>query len=133
MMASRDHYIERENGGSPTRTADTHFDNEEKLRYELAKTVTLTPELYEKLFISPKTQVSGSLRSTFGNPTPIGVLGFSVAVFPLSCAFSTFLPTTAPGSNGPYNRLTIVQWAGVAPVVSLSQLQPQQSGLAACF
>jgi hypothetical protein len=88
-MASRDHYIERENGASPTRTADTHFDNEEKLRYELAKTVTLTPELYEKLFISPKTQVAGSLRSTFGNPTPIGVLGFSVAVFPLSCAFST--------------------------------------------
>jgi hypothetical protein len=87
-MASRD-YQTYENGISPTRTHDTHIDNEEKLRYELAKTVTLTPELYERLFISPKTQVKGDLRNTFGNPTPIGVLGFSVAVFPLACAFST--------------------------------------------
>lgn len=66
---------------------NTHFDSEEKFRLELAKTVTLTPELYERLFISPKTQVSGDLRTTFGNPTPIGVLGFSVAVLPLSASF----------------------------------------------
>lgn len=65
-MASRDHFIANEN-----RSQETHFDNEEKLRYELAKTVTLTPELYERLFISPKTAVTGSLRTTFGNPTPV--------------------------------------------------------------
>ncbi|KAL5113253.1 hypothetical protein ACEQ8H_008880 [Pleosporales sp. CAS-2024a] len=86
-MASHDHYQSRGGGVSPTRTADTHLDSEEKLRYELAKTVTLTPELYEKLFISPKTAVAGSLPTTFGNPTPIGVLGFSVSVLPLACAF----------------------------------------------
>jgi hypothetical protein len=90
-MASQDHYQPRGDLASPTRTQDTHFDNEEKLRYELAKTVTLTPELYEKLFISPKTQVAGNLRMTFGNPTPIGVLGFSVSVLPLACAFSKSL------------------------------------------
>jgi hypothetical protein len=93
-MTSRDHYQAPHSelqSTSPTRTHDTHFDSEEKLRYELAKTVTLTPELYEKLFISPKTQVAGSLRVTFGNPTPIGVLGFSVSVLPLACAFSTSL------------------------------------------
>jgi hypothetical protein len=84
----RDHYNAPPSRISPTQTQDTHFDNEEKLRYELAKTVTLTPELYERLFISPKTQVAGSLRNTFGNPTPIGVLGFSVSVLPLACAFS---------------------------------------------
>ena len=71
--------------GSP----HTHYDSEEKLRYELAKTVTLTPELYERLFLSPKTPVAGDLRSRFGNPTPVGVLGFTVAVTPLACAFST--------------------------------------------
>jgi hypothetical protein len=89
-MASRDHY----EGISRPRTADAHFDSEEKLRYELAKTVTLTPELYEKLFISPKTPVAGNLRVTFGNPTPIGVLGFTIAVFPLSCAFSESRPVS---------------------------------------
>ncbi|KAJ4368029.1 hypothetical protein N0V83_006384 [Neocucurbitaria cava] len=66
---------------------DTHIDSEEKFRYELAKTVTLTPELYERLFITPKTPVAGDLRSRFGNPTPIGVLGFSVAVIPLAISF----------------------------------------------
>lgn len=81
-MASRDHFNTNEN-----RSHETHFDSEEKFRYELAKTVTLAPELYERLFISPKTQVSGSLRKTFGNPTPVGVLGFSVAVLPLSAAY----------------------------------------------
>lgn len=75
------------------RSQDTHFDSEEKLRYELAKTVTLTPELYEKLFIAPKTPVAGDLRSRFGNPTPVGVLGFSVGVIPLAISFSAYPPT----------------------------------------
>ena len=69
---------------------NTHFDSEEKFRYELARTVTLTPELYERLFISPKTPVAGDLRSRFGNPTPIGVLGFSVGVIPLAISFSEY-------------------------------------------
>ena len=79
-MASQDHHTVASTG--------THFDSEEKLRYELAKTVTLTPELYERLFISPKTPVAGDLRARFGNPTPIGVLGFSVGVIPLAISFS---------------------------------------------
>lgn len=79
-MAAQDHHTVASN--------NTHFDSEEKFRYELAKTVTLTPELYEKLFISPKTPVAGDFRQRFGNPTPIGVLGFSVGVIPLAISFS---------------------------------------------
>lgn len=86
-MSSQDHYVATE-----SRSQDIHFDNEEKLRYELAKTVTLTPELYERLFLSPKTEVTGSLRTTLGNPTPVGVLGFAVSVMPLSAAFSACFP-----------------------------------------
>ncbi|KAK1914367.1 hypothetical protein P3342_010355 [Pyrenophora teres f. teres] len=41
---------------------NTHYNSEDKLHYELAKTVTLTPELYERLFLSPKTEVAGDLR-----------------------------------------------------------------------
>ncbi|KAH7063946.1 hypothetical protein BKA63DRAFT_572820 [Paraphoma chrysanthemicola] len=102
-MASRDHYTPQVDNPSPARTYDAQFDSEEKLRYELAKTVTLTPELYERLFITPKTQVSGSLRTTFGNPTPIGVLGFSVSVFPLACAFMGWGGSggLAAGTTGP--------------------------------
>lgn len=79
-MASQDHHT--------IGSHNTHFDSEEKFRYELAKTVTLTPELYERLFISPKTQVSGDFRTRFGNPTPVGVLGFSVGVIPLAVSIS---------------------------------------------
>ncbi|CZT52651.1 related to Y.lipolytica GPR1 protein and Fun34p [Rhynchosporium secalis] len=32
----------------------------------------ISPELFEKLFLSPQTSVAGDLRSTFGNPTPLG-------------------------------------------------------------
>ena len=78
-MASQDHHN--------IASQNAHFDSEEKFRYELAKTVTLTPELYERLFISPKTPVSGDFRTRFGNPTPIGVLGFTIGVIPLACAF----------------------------------------------
>lgn len=82
-MASQDHHT--------LSSQQTHFESEEKFRYELAKTVTLTPELYERLFISPKTPVAGDLRSRFGNPTPVGVLGFSVGVIPLAIAFSKYV------------------------------------------
>ena len=79
-MASQDHHNVSSNG--------TYFDPEEKFRYEPARIVTLTPELYERLFISPKTPLAGNLRSRFGNPTPIGVLGFSVRVIPLAISLS---------------------------------------------
>lgn len=36
-----------------------------------AGTVAMSPELFEKLYLSPKNKVSGSLRGQFGNPTPL--------------------------------------------------------------
>lgn len=35
--------------------------------------VSLSAELFEKLYLSPKTAVKGELRATFGNPTPMYV------------------------------------------------------------
>jgi uncharacterized protein len=46
--------------------------------------LTITPEMFEKLYLSPKTPISGDLRQTFGNPTPVAILGFCVALSPLS-------------------------------------------------
>lgn len=92
---------------------NAHYDSEEKLRYELAKTVTLTPELYERLFLSPKTQVAGDLRSRFGNPTPVGVLGFTIAVTPLACAFSTLL-FSLKNRCLCMRSINSMQWAGKA-------------------
>lgn len=35
--------------------------------------VSISAELFEKLYLAPKTDVSGHLRKTFGNPTPMCV------------------------------------------------------------
>lgn len=63
---------------------------EEKLRNMLTNTMTLSPDMFERMYLAPKGQVNGELRRTFANPTPIALLGFSVGLLPLSVAFSMF-------------------------------------------
>lgn len=40
-------------------------------RVRTAGSVSISPELFEKLYLSPQTNVKGDLRKTFGNPTPM--------------------------------------------------------------
>ena len=54
-------------------------------KFRTANTVTITPELFEKMYLSPQNQVKGDLRQTFGNPTPLALLGFLLSLSPLSC------------------------------------------------
>jgi hypothetical protein len=63
--------------------------SEDHFREILTKTMTTSPELFEKLYLNPKREVPGDLRKRFANPTPLGIMGFSVAVFPLSIELST--------------------------------------------
>lgn len=46
---------------------------------------TMTPELFEKIYLSPQKEVKGDLRSTYGNPTPLALLGFLLSLSPLAC------------------------------------------------
>lgn len=46
---------------------------------------TLTPEIFEKMYLNPQQNVKGDLRSTFGNPTPLALLGFLLSLSPLAC------------------------------------------------
>jgi hypothetical protein len=75
----------------------------------------ISPELFERLYFSPQNMVKGSLRRTFGNPTPMwvllyrntdpieltnhisGVMGFVMAVAPMSC---TLMGWGGAGGNG---------------------------------
>ena len=118
-MASQDHHTVASN--------NTHFDSEEKFRYELAKTVTLSPELYERLFISPKTPVAGDLRARFGTPTPIGVLGFSVGVIPLAISFSK-----SQLCNHCIDQANFKQWDGKALADLRSRQLRSTFGSAVC-
>jgi hypothetical protein len=42
-------------------------------RMRTAGSISLSPELFEKLYLSPQNKVKGDLRKTFANPTPMSV------------------------------------------------------------
>lgn len=50
---------------------DTHDEHTALSRLRTAGSISITPELFEKIYLSPKNQVSNNIRSTFGNPTPL--------------------------------------------------------------
>lgn len=54
-------------------------------RLRSSNTVTMSPDLFEKLYLQPMNPVKGDLRKTFGNPTPLGILGFVIGLTPLAC------------------------------------------------
>lgn len=45
--------------------------NEILNRFRSAGSIAMTPELFEKLYLSPQNAVKGDLRKTFANPTPM--------------------------------------------------------------
>jgi hypothetical protein len=58
--------------------ANGHFGMSESVdrdtalhKIRTAGSISISPELFEKIYLSPKNQVSNNLRSTFGNPTPL--------------------------------------------------------------
>ncbi|KAH7022068.1 GPR1/FUN34/yaaH family-domain-containing protein [Ilyonectria destructans] len=50
-------------------------------KIQTSSSIPISPELFEQLYLAPKTEVKGQLRQTFGNPTPIGLL---LCAMPLS-------------------------------------------------
>ena len=54
-------------------------------KLKTANSVTMSPELFEKIYLNPQNAVKGELRNTFANPTPLALLGFLLSLSPLSC------------------------------------------------
>lgn len=46
---------------------------------DLSRVVTITPELFEKLYLTPKTPRVGDNVKRFANPTPLGFVGFVIS------------------------------------------------------
>jgi len=42
-------------------------------RIKTAGSISISPELFEKIYLTPQNRVKGDLRKTFGNPTPLSV------------------------------------------------------------
>ena len=62
-----------------------HSSEEALRKIRTANTIAISPELFEKLYLSPQNKVPGDLRTRFANPTPIGLLGFALSLSPLAC------------------------------------------------
>lgn len=50
---------------------NTHDEDTALSRIRTAGSISISPELFEKIYLSPKNRVSNNIRSTFGNPTPL--------------------------------------------------------------
>ncbi|RDW62475.1 hypothetical protein BP6252_11908 [Coleophoma cylindrospora] len=45
----------------------------------------MSPEMFAKLYLTPQNRVKGHLRDTFGNPSPLTLLGLCMSLTPISC------------------------------------------------
>ena len=64
--------MEQGNGNAHGVGHNHEEDRQETLnRMRTAGSVAMSPELFEKLYLTPQNNVHGDLRKTFANPTPI--------------------------------------------------------------
>lgn len=77
----KDHDTHDTNGHGPSSPRTHDHGSDEHVNYRsredtlhrvrTAGSVSISPELFEKLYLSPQNKVKGDLRKTFGNPTPM--------------------------------------------------------------
>lgn len=79
-------YNNNKSNGDTYHLADSNMDKDAALgRIRTAGSISISPELFEKIYLSPQNAVKGDLRRTFGNPTPLCLIGFLMSLHPLSC------------------------------------------------
>lgn len=107
-MANHDNILEkdfsrhgRQENGYTHQHLDSAVDSDTALhRIRTAGSISISPELFEKLYLSPQNAVKGDLRKTFGNPTPVALVGFLIALMPLSM---TLMGWQGAGGGGAAN------------------------------
>lgn len=58
--------------------------DEEKGLHRTTTGVTMSPELFEKLYLTPKVPHVGDYNKRFANPTALGFVGFVISTFTFS-------------------------------------------------
>jgi len=80
---------------------DEKMSTQEALAHiQRAASVSMSPELFEKFYLSPQNKVSGNLRKTFANPTPLAVIGLAMALTPFSCDIMGWRGAGGSGAAG---------------------------------
>ncbi|KAI4234316.1 MAG: hypothetical protein L6R40_006793 [Gallowayella cf. fulva] len=98
--------------GNPTGVDNDSGDTLTRLR--TAGSLNISPELFEKLYLSPENRVKGELRKTFGNPTPIALVGFLLSLTPLSC---DLMGWRGAGGNGAASTGVFFFFGGVLMII----------------
>lgn len=76
----------------------THDPDLALRKIQTSGSISITPELFEKIYLGPQTKVSGDLRKTFGNPTPVYVSHWLVTVPSILVAHETTEHSAASSS-----------------------------------
>ncbi|KAI2613420.1 GPR1/FUN34/yaaH family-domain-containing protein [Hypoxylon sp. NC1633] len=61
-----------------------NHSDEEKGLHRSETSVTMPPELFEKLYLTPKVPHVGDYNKRFANPTPLGIVGFVISTYTFS-------------------------------------------------
>lgn len=69
FIMSSTHNVAATNGKNLTDLEACPSDELKQLR--TAGSLVMSPDLFEKLYLSPPNKTTGALRNTFGNPTPM--------------------------------------------------------------
>ncbi|RDL33622.1 uncharacterized protein BP5553_07990 [Venustampulla echinocandica] len=117
-MATENHVKQAPSNGEPLEKdfSNTYYlgDNmdqgEAMKRIHTAGSISISPELFEKIYLSPKNAVKGDLRKTFGNPTPIALVGFLLCLSPLCC---DLMGWRGAGGNGAAGIASYMFFGGI--------------------
>ncbi|KAL8860785.1 MAG: hypothetical protein Q9178_002815 [Gyalolechia marmorata] len=96
-------------------TTGTDNESQDTLgRMRTAGSVNISSEMFEKLYLSPENRVKGDLRNTFGNPTPIALVGFLLSLTPLAC---DLMGWRGAGGNGAASTGAFFFFGGVLMIL----------------
>lgn len=69
-------------------------------KVQTTASIQLSPEMFEKLYLSPPTKTSNDMVRRVGNPTPIALIGFVLATTPLSMDLMKWRGAAGTGAWG---------------------------------
>ncbi|KAG0646174.1 alcS [Hyphodiscus hymeniophilus] len=104
--------IQRDHAGTDLASANLPAEHVERLR--TAGSVAIDPRLFEELYLSPHNVVKGNLRKTFGNPTPLALVGFILCLTPFSC---DLMGWRGAGGNGAAGTATYFFYGGLLMII----------------
>ncbi|KAI9701415.1 MAG: hypothetical protein M1820_006506 [Bogoriella megaspora] len=103
--------------GERLQHATTDFQDHAEQALQRVKTsgsITIDPELFERLYLNPEVKVKGQLRRTFANPTPLALCGFLLATTPFAC---DMMGWRGSGGNGAASTGPIIFMGGMLQII----------------